>query len=123
MKWARHLHGPGTDYGLGVATDERGNAYVCGDFNAATTLAGKSLVTKGSGDIFLAAFDPAGALQWVQLAGGVKNDSAYPLVFRAPDELVFAGAFSAPAAFGTREVKESGASDLYGAKWKLSPAP
>jgi hypothetical protein len=53
----------------------------------------------------------------------VKNDSAYPLVFRAPDELVFAGAFSAPATFGTREVKESGASDLYGAKWRLAPAP
>jgi hypothetical protein len=123
VKWARHLHGPGTDYCLGVATDERGNAYVCGDFNADTTLAGKPLVTKGSGDIFLAAFDPAGALQWVQLAGGVKNDSAYPLVFRAPDELVFAGAFSAPATFGTREVKESGASDLYGAKWRLAPAP
>lgn len=123
VKWARHLHGPGTDYCLGVATDERGNAFVCGDFNADTALAGKSLATRGSGDIFLAAFDPAGALRWVRLAGGVKNDSAYPLVFRAPDELVFAGAFSAPAAFGGREVKQSGASDLYGAKWKLPAAP
>jgi hypothetical protein len=123
VKWARHLHGPGTDYCLGVATDERGNAYVCGDFNANTSLAGKPLATRGSGDIFLAAFDPAGSLNWVELAGGMKNDSAYPLVFRAPDELVFAGAFSAPAMFGTREAKESGASDLYGAKWRLSKNP
>lgn len=123
VKWARHLQGSGTDYCLGVATDGKGGAYVCGDFNAETELAGERLATRGSGDIFLASFDEEGTLRWVQLAGGEKNDSAYPLVFRAPDELVFAGAFSAPAVFGGHELKESGASDLYVAKWKLSPAP
>lgn len=123
VKWARHLHGPGTDYCLGVATDGKGTAYVCGDFNADTDLAGMPLKTQGSGDVFLASFDEAGTLQWARTAGGAKNDSAYPLIFQAPDELIFAGAFSAPAVFGGREVKESGASDLYGAKWKLHSAP
>lgn len=119
VKWARHLHGPGTDYCLGVATDEAGNAYVCGDFNADSELAGSKIVTRGSGDIFLAAFDAEGSLEWIETAGGAKNDSAYPLVFRAPDELVFAGAFTAPAGFGGQELKESGGSDLYAAKWTL----
>ncbi|MCB1203141.1 MAG: hypothetical protein KDN18_02695 [Verrucomicrobiae bacterium] len=123
VKWARQLHGNGTDYCLGVATDGKGKVYVCGDFNADTELAGKALTTKGSGDIFLTSFDETGTLRWTQLAGGEKNDSAYPLVFRAPDELIFAGAFSAPAVFGGHELKTSGGSDLYAAKWKLSPAP
>ncbi|MBL9151017.1 MAG: hypothetical protein JNK37_00950 [Verrucomicrobiales bacterium] len=118
-QWARHLHGAGTDYCLGIATDDHGTAYVCGDFNADTVLAGRPLTTRGSGDIFLAAFDPAGSLLWVEQMGGKLNDSAYPAAFRRPGELVIAGAFAAPAAFGSQTVTTSGKSDLYAAKWRL----
>lgn len=119
VEWARHLHGPGTDYCLGVTTDDHGTAFVCGDFNQDTVLAGHALATRGSGDIFLAAFDVKGSLTWVQQAGGKLNDSAYPITFRAPDELIIAGACAAPATFGSHEVTKSGSSDLYAAKWKL----
>ena len=98
--WARHLHGPGTDYCLGVATDDHGTAFVCGDFNQDTSLSGRALVTRGSGDIFLAAFDAAGGLAWVRQAGGKLNDNAYPLAFRSPGELIIAGAFAAPGLTG-----------------------
>jgi hypothetical protein len=121
VQWAKHMHGPGTDYCLGVVTDDHGTAFVCGDFNQDTVLAGHALITRGSGDIFLAAFDEKGGLLWVQQAGGKLNDSAYPITFRAPDELIIAGALSTPATFGTHEVTKSGSSDLYAAKWKLKP--
>lgn len=121
MQWAKHMHGPGTDYCLGVTTDDRGTAFLCGDFNQDTVLAGHALATRGSGDIFLAAFDLKGGLLWVQQAGGKLNDSAYPITFRAPGELIIAGALSTPATFGTHEVTKSGSSDLYAAKWKLKP--
>ena len=119
VQWAKHMHGSGTDYCLGVTTDDHGTAFVCGDFNQDTTLAGHALATRGSGDIFLAAFDVKGGLLWVQQAGGKQNDSAYPTTFRAPDELIIAGSLSTPATFGTHEVTKSGSSDLYAAKWKL----
>lgn len=119
VQWAKHMHGPGTDYCLGVTTDDHGTAFVCGDFNQDTVLAGHALATRGSGDIFVAAFDVKGGLLWVQQAGGKLNDSAYPITFRAPDELIIAGALSTPATFGTHEVTKSGSSDLYAAKWKL----
>jgi hypothetical protein len=121
VQWVRHLHGPGTDYCLGVTTDDLGTAFVCGDFNQDTVLAGYALATRGSGDIFLAAFDVKGSLAWVQQAGGKLNDNAYPITFRAPDKLIIAGACAAPATFGTHEVTKSGSSDLYAAKWKLKP--
>ena len=121
VQWAKHMHGPGTDYCLGVTTDDHGTAFVCGDFNQDTVLAGHALATRGSGDIFLAAFDVKGSLFWVQQAGGKQNDSAYPITFRAPDELIIAGALSTPATFGSHEVTKSGSSDLYAAKWKLNP--
>ena len=119
VQWTKHMHGPGTDYCLGVITDDHGTAFVCGDFNQDTVLAGHALATRGSGDIFLAAFDVKGSLLWVQQAGGKQNDSAYPITFRAPDELIIAGALSTPATFGSHEVTKSGTSDLYAAKWKL----
>ncbi len=119
VQWAKHMHGPGTDYCLGVTTDDHGTVFVCGDFNQDTVLAGHALTTRGSGDIFLAAFDVKGDLLWVQQAGGKQNDSAYPITFRAPDELIIAGALSTPATFDTHEVTKSGSSDLYAAKWKL----
>jgi len=122
VQWARHLHGPGTDYCLGVATDDHGTAFVCGDFNQDTSLAGHALATRGSGDIFLAAFDAKGNLTWVEQAGGKLNDNAYPITFRSPGELIIAGACAAPAAFGAHEVTKSGSSDLYAAKWKLPSA-
>ena len=121
VQWAKHMHGPGTDYCLGVVTDDHGTAFVCGDFNQDTVLAGHALTTRGSGDIFLAAFDVKGGLLWVQQAGGKQNDSAYPITFSAPDELIIAGALSTPATFGSHEVTKSGSSDLYAAKWKLKP--
>jgi hypothetical protein len=121
VQWASHLHGPGTDYCLGVTTDDQGTAFVCGDFNQGTVLAGHALATRGSGDIFLAAFDSKGSLTWVQQAGGKLNDNAYPITFRAPDELIIAGSCAAPAMFGSHEVTKSGSSDLYAAKWKLKP--
>lgn len=119
VQWAQHLHGPGTDYCLGVTTDDHGTAFVCGDFNQDTSLAGHALATRGSGDIFLAAFDAKGTLTWVQQAGGKLNDNAYPITFRAPDELIIAGACAEPATFGSHEVMKSASSDMYGAKWKL----
>lgn len=121
VQWAKHMHGPGTDYCLGVVTDDHGTAFVCGDFNQDTVLAGHALATRGSGDIFLAAFDGKGGLLWVQQAGGKLNDSAYPITFRGPDELIIAGALSTPATFGSHEITKSGSSDLYAAKWKLKP--
>lgn len=117
--WAHHLHGPGTDYCLGVATNDQGMAFVCGDFNQNSSLAGHALTTRGSGDLFIAAFDDKGGLNWVQQAGGKLNDSAYPLTFRAPGELIIAGAFNAPATFGSQTLSHSGGSDLYAAKWRL----
>jgi len=123
VQWAQHLQGPGTDYCLGVATDDRGTAFVCGDFNQDTTLAGHALVTRGSGDIFIAAFDLKGALSWVQHAGGKLNDSAYPITYRTPGELIIAGATAAPATFGRKVVTSSGSSDLYAAKWRLLSPP
>ena len=59
---------------------------------------------------------------WVQQAGGKGNDSAYPLVFRAPDQLLMGGSFGTGALFDAHTPAGTGSGILYGAKWRLVPA-
>jgi hypothetical protein len=120
--WSRHLSGPGTDYCLGVAVDGAGNSFISGDFHVETTLAGVKLTSRGAGDAFLAGFDLEGKLLWMEQAGGVATDTAYPIAFRAPNELIVGGSTAAPAQFGDWEIKATSGVDFFGAKWLLKGA-
>lgn len=121
LKWARAGKGPATDYGLGVATDGRGNSFLCGTFTDRFTMEGKTLSSMGSSDIYVAGFDPRGSIQWLAQAGGKGGDNAYSIVFDGKDSLIMGGAFSGTSTFGTVEIQEVGGSDLYGAKMKVAP--
>ena len=63
--WATYYGGTDYDEGQGVATDAAGNIYMAG---AATSLSG------GTADVFLAKFNSAGTLQWVENYGGSNED-------------------------------------------------
>ncbi len=47
----------------------------------------------------------------------------YSLAHDDKDSLIMGGAFSGSSTFRSVEIQEAGGSDLYGAKWKVSPAP
>jgi hypothetical protein len=119
LQWVRTGHGPGTDYGLGVATDGKGTSFLTGEFSDTFQLAGSSLTTRGSTDIYVATFDSNGALQWLTQAGGTAGDNAYPMVHDGRGNLILGGAFSGTVRFGEHELKSSGGGDLYATKLKL----
>lgn len=123
LRWARSGSGPATDYGLGIATDGRGNSFLCGAFTDRFTMGGETLTSMGGSDIYVAGFDPRGSLQWITRAGGKGGDNAYSMVFDGGDSLILGGAFSAAGTFGAVEIQEAGGSDLYGAKMKVAPTP
>lgn len=118
VQWAHHLHSAATDYGLGVCTDERGTAFLAGEFSQTATFAGQTLTSLGSMDILTAAFDAEGGLLWLAQSGGSKGDSAY-VIARHEDRLVIAGSCTAPATFGNQTVEEGGAAELYVAKLRI----
>lgn len=120
LKWARFGQGPGTDYGLGVATDGKGQAFLCGTFAESFSLAGGTLQSRGGGDIYVAAFSESGALNWLTQAGGKVGDNAYSMVYNGAHGLLLGGAFSGTANFGGIEGQDTGGSDLYVVKMKLS---
>ena len=79
--WARRAGSAGEDFGAGIALDGAGNVYVTGGFSGTATFsATASISTGGAGAAaFLAKYNSAGTLQWVQKAGGTSgaNDYAY----------------------------------------------
>lgn len=62
-------------YGSHVVADASGNAYEVGTFTGTIQFdAGHTLTSAGEGDIFIAKYDPAGNLLWVQQIGGPNID-------------------------------------------------
>ena len=116
LQWVRVGQGPAVDYGLGVATDGKGNAFLTGEFTADFKLAGATLTSRGATDVYIAKFDNQGALTWLTQAGGDKGDNAYTMAHLADGSLVLAGSFGGTVTFGDKSVSSSGGNDLYVAK-------
>ncbi len=115
LVWSHALQGPGTDYCLGVATDNTGRCFVTGEFSEAATFAGQSLKTQGSTDIYTAAFDEKGRLEWLLPSGGTKGDNAYTMAWHSSGRLIFSGSCVAPATFGSHTMTSPGGAEAYGA--------
>ena len=69
VKWAQVMGGYGETYACKVTADTTGNVYVSGDFNTNVIIGTSNLVVSPVGatkNMFLAKFNSAGALVWVQ---------------------------------------------------------
>lgn len=115
LVWSHVLQGPATDYCLGVATDNTGRCFVTGEFSETATFAGQTLKTQGATDIFTAAFDEKGGLEWLLPTGGAKGDNAYCMAWHPSGRLIFSGACVAPATFGGQTMTSPGGAEAYGA--------
>jgi hypothetical protein len=119
LQWTWAVQGPATDYCLGVTTDGTGRCFVTGEFSATATFAGKTLTSLGATDIFTAALDAQGQLEWLLPTGGVKGDNAYTMAWHPDGKLVISGSCAAPAAFGKQTMSSPGGAEAYGAVLRL----
>lgn len=120
--WSHVLQSGGTDYCLGVATDGTGRCFLTGEFSQTASFAGKSHISRGSTDIFVAALDEKGAVEWFLPAGAERGDNAYTIAWHPSGRLVIGGGCTAPAQFGPHQMQSPGAAEAYGAI-VLLPAP
>ncbi len=98
--WARNGGGATVDYGWDVCTDFQGNHYVIGFFQGAATFDGVPVVSAGGDDIFVAKYDPAGNILWVQAAGGPNDDRGLAITTGPEGQLYLTGFFGGNANFG-----------------------
>jgi hypothetical protein len=104
------------DYCLGVATDGKGRAFFTGEFTGDAVLSDATMHSAGATDIFIAAFNPEGRLEWVERCGSEKGDNAYTMAWHHSGFLVLGGACIAPAQFGAKVIGSGRGAEAYGAK-------
>ncbi len=119
LVWSHALQGPATDYCLGVATDNTGRCFVTGEFSETATFAGQTLKSQGATDIYTAALNEKGVVEWLLPSGGIKGDNAYTMAWHPSGRLIISGSCVAPASFGGQTMTAPGGAEAYGAVLRL----
>jgi Thrombospondin type 3 repeat/Beta-propeller repeat len=109
LLWAKGAGGIGFDRGEGIAIDGAGSSYVTGWFQGTATFgAGEAnettLTSIGVFDIFVAKYDPNGALVWATSAGGGQ---AFGIAVDSDGSSYVTGSFVGTATFGAGEANET----------------
>ena len=76
-EWATDAGGPGNDLGKAISTDENGNSYTTGRFNATCNFGNLSLTSYGGPDIYISKYDTYGNCLWVKHAGSYDTQDIY----------------------------------------------
>ena len=83
--WSTYFGGSAQDQGLGVAVGPNGAVYVAG-YTVSNNLQVRNALqptNAGSGDGFLASFNPDGTLNWATYWGGSQNDQLTSIAYSA----------------------------------------
>lgn len=118
-QWARTINGPGPDAANAVSVDRVGNAYVTGSFSNNAAIGNTILKGAGGQEAFAALFDVTGNLVKARRAGGVRDDAGQAASTDGKGNLFVAGYHSAPAAFGSNSLANSGGRDAFLTKLTL----
>lgn len=118
--WTRVAGGPRIDYGLGVATDGNGNAFLTGSFSGKVRFGDRELDSGPASDIFIAGLDSKGQFLWLLQPRGKATDHAYTIGYHK-GLLYLSGACSGEAVFGDKPVTNRGSNDIFLARLGLAP--
>ena len=115
--WTKTAGGAGIDYGLGVATDGKGNSFLTGSFTGQVDFDGVPHASRtAAADIQIVKYDRAGQQQWFLQAGSDRTDHAYTIVSDGKGNLYLSGACSGDAMFGNHSIPNRGSNDIFLAK-------
>jgi alpha-tubulin suppressor-like RCC1 family protein len=117
LLWAAQAGGPTADSANAVAISPAGEVYVTGSFTGTANFGTTNLVAAGFGDIFIAKYDSAGNLLWVQRAGGPGSNQANGVAVDTAGNAYVAGFFSNIATFGSTNLLNSGGRDIFLTKY------
>jgi len=74
FEWAQGFGGLGLDAGRAVTTDDDGNVFLIGSFSGTANIGGTWFSGNGVQEAFVAKFNSAGTLLWVNLISGPEED-------------------------------------------------
>ncbi len=77
LQWVQRAGGSAGNfnYGRGIGTDTNGNVYVTGGYQSPATFGSVNLPATSGEEFFLAKYNSAGAVEWVQTSTGGNDDN------------------------------------------------
>ncbi|MES2139699.1 MAG: T9SS type A sorting domain-containing protein [Bacteroidota bacterium] len=121
FQWIKKAGGTGNDEGYAVSCDQTGNAYVTGYFSGTANFSGTSIASQGANDIFIAKYNPAGAVLWVKRAGGTASDYGMGIKVDNYNNVFLTGGFRLTSTFGSISLKAIGGdADIFIARYTAS---
>lgn len=120
--WAKNAGGTNFDYGKSCSVDASGNIIVTGVFNSSTIVFGTNTLTNagasGTGDFFIAKYDPSGNVLWAKSAGGTTGDIGKSCSVDGIGNIIATGYFaSSSISFGTTTLTTTGPADFFIVKY------
>ena len=119
LEWAKRAGGTGEDFGQGCYVDQRNQmVYFTGMFDNIATIDGINMNSAGNRDIWIAAYDYSGQIQWVRTAGGVNRDAGFEITTDTFGNIFNTGFFNDLATFGSTSIQGEPLADLFVSKIK-----
>lgn len=118
LLWVHSAGGSERDAGGGVGFDGSGNVVMTGYFRGVAAFGGTTLTSAGTDDVFVAKYNPGGALLWVHSAGGSGIDGAFGVDTDGSGNVVMTGYFQGGATFGSTTLTSAGGDDVFVARMR-----
>jgi hypothetical protein len=119
-QWARSIGGNDDEFGLGIAADGNGNAYLTGEWRSNSITLGSNIFTHLSNfDFFLAKYDGSGNVLWAKSAATGTDDIGRSVSVDANNDVYVLGDFgnNTSITFGSTVLTSSGGSKLFVVKY------
>ena len=106
------------DFSFGITADNSGNCYITGCFYFTAQFGSLSVTSIGNSDIFIAKYDPAGNISWLEKAGGsAGNDAGNAISADGYASIYLTGVFYSMAYFDGDTLISAGSADVFTAKY------
>ncbi len=117
-QWAQTAGGTQNDIGQSIGVDADGSSYITGYYGSSTMNFGSSSITNlGTNNIFVAKYDPAGAIVWAKSVGGTGDDEGAAIGVNWHGEAFITGFYtSASCPIGGNTLTNAGTQDFFIAK-------
>lgn len=99
-QWAKTAGGTGLDKGYGIHVNSSDEVYAVGYFKDTANFQATQMISNGAQDMYLAKFDPAGTLLWVNKYGGPGLDLAAKIIADDNNFLYTTGRYLTTITFG-----------------------
>ncbi len=99
-KWVQKAGGYGSDRGLAIKTDSKGNSYITGWYYGSATFGTYTVTSVGMQDVFVAKYDRNGNCKWVVSAGGREGDIGNDITIDNSGNVLVTGEFMDTVHFG-----------------------